>query len=300
MHSERKIVSILIEYGLHPLQTFQHQTARTGDVDADESFSRGFAIQGTAVDHDFGLMEQLVCEGIAAHAQLTDINPYKISGFQRTDMDGREIGIEEMKEYLVIALQIRAEFIEPVFALIVGCHECLYAKRIDIAYLIDIDGAVYTTTDGGVTADDIGYLKSCCIEGLAGGTADDGIVEAGLTDAGKGYIALTAEGEFAVYLIGEHFYAMTQTNVIKTDELLTTPQSSCGIVGIAEQQDACLVAGTFPLQVLIIHGVLYISIVQRILHHHTTIVADTGEETVVIGCLDDYFIAWHGECLDDG
>src|SRR5574344_959110 len=111
MHSERKIVSILIESGLHPLQTFQHQTARTGDVDADESFSRGFAIQGTAVDHDFGLMEQLVCEGIAAHAQLTDINPYQISGFQRTDMDGREIGIEEMKEYLVIALLSGLEFI---------------------------------------------------------------------------------------------------------------------------------------------------------------------------------------------
>ena len=77
------------------------------------------------------------------------------------------------------------QLVEPLLSLVVGSLECNDTERIDIANLIDVDGTVDTAAQGGVRADDVGYLKTGDVECLGRRVERHAVVTASLADAGE-------------------------------------------------------------------------------------------------------------------
>lgn len=73
---------------------------------------------------------------------------------------------ELLDKEIIVTLNVETELIEPVSALIVGCLESLYAKGVDVAGLIDVDGAVDSLTHFGVRSYYVSYLQASDIEAL--------------------------------------------------------------------------------------------------------------------------------------
>ena len=71
-----------------------------------------------------------------------------------------------LAESLIVAEHIAAEAIEPIFALVVGHLKGYDAKGVDVAHLVDVNGAVDAGTHIGIVANDVGHLEACRIETL--------------------------------------------------------------------------------------------------------------------------------------
>ena len=99
-------------------------------------------------------------------------------------------------------------------------------------------------------------------------------------------------------LIAHHLHTILHTDVIHPREFGFRPDSSTGVMRVAEQEDCRLFIGTFRGEIGPIHLKSISYPLESRLQHLTTIVADRREETVVIWRQDQHFLTRHRECLD--
>ena len=106
--------------------------------------------------------------------------------------------------------------------------------------------------------------------------------------------------EFAMYLISDNDDIMARTDLSHPKEFVALPDTSSGVVRIAEQEEACLGVSGFALKVIKINLIGCAYAAKGIAEEGAMVVADGGEEAIVDGCLGDDFVAWAGQGLDDG
>ena len=145
--------------------------------------------------------------------------------------------------------EILAELVDPVFALVVGGHEGHGPKGVEVAHLVDIDGAVQSAAPLGVGADDVSRLQTGDVERLRGRVQDDAVLPARLADGGKRLERVAWHHELTVYLVRDHLHAVAKADVIHPLELLPRPYASRRVVGVAEQEDGGLLVGTLRFEV---------------------------------------------------
>ena len=122
------------------------------------------------VEIDFCLANQALFKLFDIDAQslakFRTIHPCQVRTFERHDgpdaFDGKQFFTEE----LVILGDIFSEFRKPILRLFVGCDGSDHAEGIDIAHLVDIDGAVDAAAQRRVGTYDVGDLQTCDIERL--------------------------------------------------------------------------------------------------------------------------------------
>ena len=107
-------------------------------------------------------------------------------------------------------------------------------------------------------------------------------------------------GQFAMYFVGHHRHVVAEGDFADLHQFLPCPHPSGGIVGIAEQHHFYPFVGGFPFQVFEIDAVGMVFVNERVACRFAAVVADGGEEAVVDGRLHQYFVARHGQGLDDG
>ena len=108
---------------------------------------------------------------------LAAVTPCEVGAFESGYRHPRQSGSENLAETAVIGVDIAVHFAEPLFrfGIRVGGDKCCYAERIDITYLIDIDGFVDCFAPILTACDDIGDLQACDVESLAGRAESDGV-----------------------------------------------------------------------------------------------------------------------------
>ena len=99
-------------------------------------------------------------------------------------------------------------------------------------------------------------------------------------------------------LVADHLHTVFHTDIIHLHEFRFGPNSSTGVMRVAEQKDCCLLIGAFSGEIVPIYLKSISNPFESRLQHLTSIVADRREETVVIGRQDQHFLTRHRECLD--
>ena len=99
-------------------------------------------------------------------------------------------------------------------------------------------------------------------------------------------------------LIAHHLHTILHTDVIHPREFGFRPDSSTGVMRVAEQEDCRLFIGTFSDEIVPIHLKSISYPPKSRLQHLTTIIADGRKEAVIIGRQDQHFLTRHRECLD--
>ena len=88
----------------------------------------------------------------------------QISALKTGNANLRQLRIEEFLYCLIVLVEILVQFVEPFLTLVVGSLESDDSERIDIANLVDIDGAVDAAAQCCIRTDDVGNLESGNIE----------------------------------------------------------------------------------------------------------------------------------------
>ncbi len=91
--------------------------------------------------------------------------------------------------------------IKPFPTFVVSCHCGDYAERIDVAYLVDVNGSVNTAAHLFIGCDDIGDLQPGKVERLTRRNASDGILQKAFGQGGKGCVVISFVSQFTMNLI---------------------------------------------------------------------------------------------------
>ena len=235
-----------------------------------------------------------------------DIYPYQVCAFQGHHLPTGDMLCDKIAKHSIVSPEVFVELVYPVFTIVVGGDECQRTEGIDVAHLVDVDGAIDTATHGGIAADDVGNLKTCSIERLRRRVKDDGIGIDGAHRAER----VTWHDEFAVYLVADDGNMMTTTDVAHALQFLTTPDAPRGVMRVTQHEGGSLLVSTALLEVLpidleaacnrLLVGVTGIAAAepQHTLEDLTAVVANGGEEAVVVGRQHEHLLAGHGERLD--
>lgn len=100
--------------------------------------------------------------------QCPAVCPHQTGSFQLRHGYFRQVGTEECTQTVIVGLQIVQQLKKPVLAFIISGDGSLNPERIDIAHLVDVDGAVYPLAHGLIAGNNAGYLQPCNIEGFTG------------------------------------------------------------------------------------------------------------------------------------
>ena len=111
---------------------------------------------------------------------------------------------------------------------------------------------------------------------------------------------MTGHDEFTMDFVADDEHAVTEADVAHACQLFSCPHASGWVVGVAEQKDFCVRVSAFRFEVFPIDFIAVVLHLERILCQDAPVVADTGEEAVIDGCLDEHNIAGLCDALDDG
>ena len=98
-------------------------------------------------------------------------------------------------------------------------------------------------------------------------------------------------------LIADNAYSVTMTDVAHVLQLLSCPDTSCRVVGVAQQEDSGFLVGTACLKILPVNLKTLAIELQTALADLATVVADGREETVVVRTEHHDLLARHRQCL---
>ena len=123
------------------------------------------------------LVHQQLFDFMGVEAGLAAVTPDEVCAFEAGYPHPRQSGRENLAETAVVGEDVTVHFAEPLFrfGIRVGGDKCCRAERIDIAYLIDIDGFVDCFAPILTACDDVGDLQSGYVEGLARRAESDGV-----------------------------------------------------------------------------------------------------------------------------
>ena len=152
------------------LQGFHEERAGAGDVDTEVALARDGAIHRAGVQPDAGLLEEAVaigCDRVATNSGgrarrrtvgnsgcrrpsgktagsncCGDIDPDEVGAFEGHNAPLGEVLGNEIAEGTVVVPEVAVEGIKPVLAIVIGGLDGLWSEGVDIAHLVDIDGAV--------------------------------------------------------------------------------------------------------------------------------------------------------------
>ena len=210
-------------------------------------------------------------------------------------MPAQQVLAGKATQRLIVVPQIVVEGINPLLAVVVGRLDGFRRKGVDVAHLVDVDGAVEPATRGSIAADDVGHHQSGYVERLRRRVQHNGISVDG-THRHKG---VARHDQLAVNLVADDADTVATANVGHVLQLFTRPDAAGGVVRIAEQEDGRLLVGTLLLKVVPVdlEAAAVAVVLQHALKDFATVVADTGEEAVVVGREDQHPLAGHGQCL---
>ena len=230
----------------------------------------------------------------------TDIDPYEVGAFEGHHLPFGQVFLDEIAQNGIVLPQIWVQFVYPLLALVVGCHEGYRTKRIKVANFVDVDGTIQSATGRSIAADDVSRCQSCNVKRLGWRVENDG---SGINGS-HGTELMTRYDEFAVNLIADNAHLIAVTEVGHVLQFLASPHASSRVVGVAEQEDSALLVCTFFFEICPVHfetiGVTLCVVIQlqHTFKHLAPIVLDAGEETVVVGRQDENLLARHSERLD--
>ena len=155
--------------------------------------------------------------------------------------------------------------------------------------LPDVDDPVDLFPPCGIVRDEVGYSQTGDVEGLAGGVHGDCVV---LVDRGHRGEVVPWHLQLAVDLVADDDHSVAAADFSNLLEVFLGPDSSAGVVGVAEQKDFGHRVGGPSLKILEINVpgrlVTFCVVDQLVGGELAAVVADRGEEAVVGGGLDDH------------
>ena len=200
----------------------------------------------------------------------------------------------EIAQRLVVLPQIAVQLVYPLLALVVCRHEGHRAEGVEVAHLVDVDGAVQPAARGSVGADDVGRLQSGDVERLRRRVQHDGRC----IDRLHGAERVAGHHQLAVYLVAHDAHGVAVADVAHALQLLARPYTARGVVRIAEQEYGAFLVGTALLEVVPVHFEAVAVQPQHTLGHLAAVVAHAAEEAVVVGRQDEHALAGHRQGLD--
>ena len=121
-------------------RTLDETSTLRGEVDAHESL---LAVHLATIDPHFLFGTQTGGNLVGREGEGRDVHPCQISAFERSDGKVGESSLHLSMEVTVAIVDIVDEGIEPSLALRrISRLKCYKAEAVDIAYLVDVDGAV--------------------------------------------------------------------------------------------------------------------------------------------------------------
>ena len=127
-------------------KSLQQTAALGGDVKADVAFACRRTVHRARIDPHLRFTEQTVAKRLTRHAHGRHIHPGKVGAFKTADSPLRQIFLDEIAQNLIIAPYILVQFVNPVFALVIGRFQGYGAEGIQVADLVDVDGTVESST----------------------------------------------------------------------------------------------------------------------------------------------------------
>ncbi len=149
-----------------------------------------------------------------------------------------------------------------------------------------------------IADDDVGELKSCHVEGLAGGHAGDQLLIL-RHNLGHRDVLLSGADQIAVDLIGNDPEIVFFHDLCHGRELFRCPHAPGGVVRIAENHQLCLGVSAASLKILEIHGEMagIISLQRRRKELHIVILAGMSKIAVGRG-VDNHLLVLLAEGFD--
>lgn len=153
--------------GGEAVEAFGQDAARTRQVPAHEALALR-AVHGAGVEPQARFGGQAVLERGRRQTEGAAVHPGEVGAFEAGKGKAGQVIAAVVAEVAVVGVEVGQQLVEPFAALVVGGDGGDDAEGIDVAHLVVVDGAVYAGTEGVVGTDDVGYLQSGDIEGLAG------------------------------------------------------------------------------------------------------------------------------------
>ncbi len=193
---------LLGEYLVKLVEGLLEERAGAGEVQADEG-DFACSVHAAGVDHEAGLMQELLGDGVAGLAGGGAVDPCEVGAFEGEDGVLGKVLLEVCGEQGVVAVEVGVEFVEPVFSFPVGGDGGVDGEGVDVANFVDVDGFVDFLPDGLIGGDDVGDLDASEVEGFAGGDAGDGVLPCFFGECGEWCVAVSRLDEFAMDFVGD-------------------------------------------------------------------------------------------------
>ena len=189
------------------------------------------------------------------HAQGPHIQPKQVSALQGEHANLGEMLFHKLGHIFCVALNDGQQLLQPVLALVVSRLAGPVGKNIQAHNHVRQVKAFGLGPDLRVRNEDIGALDAGQIEGLAGGGADGADLPGLLGNRGQHGVLIAGHNQVVVNLVVDDKDIVASADFHHLFQLFPAPNLAHRVMGVAEEQNLGVWAGSQLLQLLILDAV---------------------------------------------
>ena len=225
-----------------------------------------FAEHFAVVECEMGLVDEQIEEFVVRKVQFAAVEPYEERGLRAPRTYSLDIFATVVLNEPHVVLDI-FEHVTAPFLTVFECGDGGYrCKQRSLIHLVGLQPAVEFSANLFVRHYGIATYESGDVESLRRSLESYTVFACSFRDRSEWDVLMSEYSHIAMNLVADDDNIPFAAEISKTDEGLTAPAHSCGVVGIAQNEQFTLIVG-HTLQVVEVHLVCPVVLLERIEHH---------------------------------